>query len=301
MTECADAGLALDGSMGNNNRGEGRIYRYGGGWSRLKMRKQEWCRRFGEGCTILSCRGLQEGLDQTVGPPDPEKRPTWGLQSWFEREPSWCDCVSLFKHSQLPGNRSSRVWEWMVGRLHGFKHGEGFWVQWVTFCLLPFPYLVSLGQAACSLVLEGVLFCSSCALDPTSPFSYLLGGWCCHTFTPLPSAFCVAGYKRAEPTQECGPALGTWEVLCSCCVHTVLRPAGAAALVLSQASFLSPLSCWRAVSDEGRPRTGDTGTEACVQSVSKRCSPLAWLFSVSVILQKIFFCLKFPNSLFSDQ
>ena len=41
MTECADAGLALDGSMDNNNRGEGRIYRYGGRWSRLKMRKQE--------------------------------------------------------------------------------------------------------------------------------------------------------------------------------------------------------------------------------------------------------------------
>lgn len=119
---------------------------------------------------------------------------------------------------------------------------RGFWVQWVTFCLLPFPYLVSLGQAACSLVLEGVLFRLSCALDPTSPFSYLLGGWCCHTFTPLPSAFCVTGYKRAEPTQECRPALGTWEVLCSCCVHIVLRPAGAAALVLSQASFLSPLS-----------------------------------------------------------
>ena len=35
VTECADAGLGLDGSVGNT-RGEGRIHRYGDRWSRRK-------------------------------------------------------------------------------------------------------------------------------------------------------------------------------------------------------------------------------------------------------------------------
>lgn len=79
---------------------------------------------------------------------------------------------------------------------------KGFWVQWVSFCLLPFAYLVSLCQAACSLVLEEMPFHSSCGLDPTSPFSHLLGGWWCWTFTSLPSAFGASQVMR-EQNQLC--------------------------------------------------------------------------------------------------
>lgn len=179
---------------------------------------------------------------------------------------------------------SSHAWEWMVGLLHRFKHEEGFCVQWVTSCLLPFPYLVSLGQAACSLVLERVPFCSSCGLDPTSPFSYLLGGWCCCMFTPLPSAFCeCCGLQESRANSVVSPSTGDlggasqllrarWAVL----------PAGAAALVGVRlpSCRLSPLL-------EGRPRTGDASTGACFQWLPDAVPYLPGYF-VSVILWRFF-------------
>lgn len=160
---------------------------------------------------------------------------------------------------------------------------EGVLVQWVTSCLLPFPYLVSLGQAACSLVLGAGAFSLVMRFRPHIPFFLSSGRLMLLYVTPCPVHSVSVARLQEQSRSVVSPALGTWEVLRSCCVH-VGQSCQREPLLLVGSGFLavalSPLL-------QGRPRTGGAGTGACFQWLPDAV-PTAWLFSVSVIFVKIF-------------
>ena len=177
----------------------------------------------------------------------------------------------------------------MVGRLHGFKHKEG--VLGAVGHFLPPALSISSEFRSGSLLTGpwGGAFSFVMCFRPHIPL-FLSSGRLMLPYVQ-PPAQCILRHRLQESRTNSGVSPSTGNLggalqllRAHCTPASRSRCPGVESGFLPVPSLLS----WRAVSDEGRPRTGDAGTEACLQLVSKRCSPLAWLFSVSVILQKIF-------------
>lgn len=156
----------------------------------------------------MSRRGLGDGTDQTVGLCQAaERAPLEVCNLEFKGSPvnmivclcpNTVSCLGVeveFTHArEWPASVAMAGLSPWIQAMR-----RGFWVQRVTFCLLPFLYLVSLYQAVHSY-LGKCLFAPNFVQTPRLPFLIF---WKVDGTVRSLRVWLVS--KRAEPTQQCPP------------------------------------------------------------------------------------------------